>query len=98
MGSKIYYEGEFLEGKKHGEGRYRTPEYEYTGNFNNNQFDSAGFLEYRNGDKYQGTFENGKKNGKGVYTWRDGSYYEGYFKHDMKNGQGLYKSKDSVYW
>jgi hypothetical protein len=45
----VQYDGQFLNGKKHGEGTYTTPEFQYKGTFNNDEFDSHGFLDFRNG-------------------------------------------------
>ena len=92
------YEGQFLDGKKHGQGKYTTPNFSYVGMFNENQFDSRGYISYKNGDKYEGNFEKGKKSGNGTYTWSDGSYYEGSYKNDLKHGQGRFKTHDAVYW
>jgi hypothetical protein len=86
------YEGEFVSGKKHGLGKYKSAEdWEYEGEFSNNEMTAAkGVMRYRNGEVYEGGFANGRKHGFGVYRWTDGSVYEGWYAEDRKEGHGKF--------
>lgn len=90
------YEGEYLAGKKHGLGKYKSgDEWEYEGELSNNELTAAkGLMKYKNGETYEGGFVNGKKHGFGVYKWRDGSVYEGWYSEDKKEGHGRFTNSD----
>jgi hypothetical protein len=82
-------------GKKHGRGKYKTDDWEYEGEFSNNDLTaSKGIMKYKNGEIYEGGFINGKKHGFGIYKWKDGSFYEGWYSEDRKEGHGKFTSSD----
>jgi hypothetical protein len=65
--SVSFYEGNFINGTKSGDGIYQwnNDEY-YIGKFNNNLFEGEGDLTTKEYN-YKGMFVAGKKNGHGVY-------------------------------
>ena len=66
------YEGQYVEGKKVGKGKFTWPDGStYEGDFNDA---IEGFGTYIWADKrqYVGDWKNNKMHGKGVFTWPDG--------------------------
>ena len=83
-GGNIVYEGEWLNGKKHGEGKSFSSNgnVSYEGEWLNGKKSGYGIL-YGPDWKYVGEFLNDQQNGKGVtYFLQDGSIYE----------EGIYKN------
>ncbi len=84
----IKYEGEFKNGKLHGQGEVTFASGQYEGEFKNGKlhgqgkktFSSRGYIE-------EGEFQSGNLH-KGKKTFADGSVYEGKFKNGKLNGQG----------
>jgi len=94
------YEGKFLKGEKHGEGKFTLKDGTiYQGAFLNDKRSGKG--EYTNKDiHYIGNWLDGKMNGKGIIVFlADGSSYDGYFENDKRQGYGkhIYKSEGSTY-
>lgn len=86
-----YYTGDFLDGKKHGEGTYTWADSStYTGSFENDMRHGQGVYKDADGSSYEGAYENGMKQGEGVAKYNDGSRYEGTFDKDMRHGIGSY--------
>lgn len=86
-----YYEGDFIDGKKQGEGTYTWADGStYTGGFENDMRHGHGLYEDADGSSYEGAYENGMKQGEGKATYSDGSRYEGTFENDMRHGHGTY--------
>ena len=72
------YEGQFRDGKQHGQGRYSLPSgYEYEGTWVEGRIEGAGQARYPNGSTYIGQFHANKPHGTGQITFADGSTYEG---------------------
>ena len=101
---EIFYKGDFINDKYHGEGRLVVKgEYEYVGEFSNGEFHGKGIIRYENGKTFNGEFNNGKKVGEGVLTIKHGEdgpeeKYVGEFQDDYYHGFGKYTFKDgSVY-
>lgn len=87
------YEGDIVNGKKEGRGRYTCREIksEYEGEWKADKKDGEGVeLFSDNGSQYTGSFVEGVKHGKGVLRWSDGSWYEGDFHNDLLEGEGHY--------
>ena len=83
------YEGETLDGKRHGHGTYRFADGTvYTGEFYSNNYNGHGKMQCANGDVYDGEYAIGKKNGYGVYKFSSGKTYTGYWKDDKYHGRG----------
>ena len=69
------YEGEFVDGKREGHGKYYiSEEYYYEGEFKNNEFHGKGeFISVKeNRTIISANFEKGKKNGEGVIYLSNG--------------------------
>lgn len=68
------YEGEFIEGKKEGKGRWFKKE--PPTDFNEKQV------------YYEGDYKNDLKHGHGEYQWQSGNRYKGGYKEDKRHGYG----------
>jgi hypothetical protein len=74
------YEGEWLNNKANGEGKFIHKGIIYEGQWKNDKQNGHGKESWKDGSYYEGDFVNGKKEGKGKFVWADGSSYEGDFK------------------
>ena len=86
----IYYEGDFVDGKKEGKGKlfYDDGEY-YIGDFLNDKRHGKGIIYYKdNMQKYKGDFENDVAKGKGE-LFQKNYYYFGDFNDGVPNGKGF---------
>ena len=88
---KDKYEGELINGKKEGKGKFT---YKngciYEGFFKNNKKEGSGIFYYTNGDRYKGQFKQGFYQGKGVFYFHNGDRYEGGFDKNKYSGIGKY--------
>ena len=93
-GSK--YEGEFLNGIRHGTGIYTWPDGEqYEGEFLNGNYHGFGKLLESNGSWKEGTWENDEFIlGKGLWILDSGATYEGERSQEAWNGKGTYTWPD----
>lgn len=91
------YDGQWKEGKMHGEGHLRYGETdrldEYRGQFHMGTRNGNGTLTWSDGRRYTGEWEDNQINGEGVleYTKNDQfkrCKYAGQFLNDMRHGQG----------
>ena len=90
----VKYEGEFHYGKKNGKGRLECEEWEYSGQFAEDEMHGEGTMIWKNGNKYIGEWAKGMKNGKGKFKYANGKSYNGEFLEDEKHGQGEMKFRD----
>ena len=85
------YEGDLVNGKKEGKGKYK---YKngciYEGFFKNNKKEGSGVFYYTNGDRYKGQFEKGFYQGDGIFYFHNGDRYEGKFDKNKYSGFGKY--------
>ena len=85
------YEGELINGKKEGKGKYK---YKngciYEGFFKNDKKDGNGIFYYPNGDRYKGLFKDGYYQGNGIFFFHNGDRYEGEFNKNKYEGNGKY--------
>ncbi|HEV7351151.1 hypothetical protein [Telluribacter sp.] len=89
------YEGEFLNGKKHGVGVQYYPDgmVRYKGQFSSDFRSGRGTYYFSNGDKYVGYFADNVPHGKGSYFYKDGERFSGTFQKGVREGYGvLYKT------
>ena len=90
-GNGDVYEGEFVGGKKEGQGRLTLSKgrdsFEYVGSFHNDKIHGEGRITYANGDTFEGSFSDSKKHGSGRYVNKGRKeIYEGTWDMDMKQG------------
>ncbi|EQC35550.1 hypothetical protein SDRG_06840 [Saprolegnia diclina VS20] len=65
-----WYEGDYVDGKKHGLGKMQFPNGDvYHGQWANDIIDGQGTLMYKNGDIFSGTYIAGIKEGNGTYEY-----------------------------
>ncbi len=75
-GSK--YEGEFKDGKRHGQGIWIRPDgAKYKGEWVDDKPCGQGILIFTDGKKYEGGWKEGKRHGQGVETLPDGKIRSG---------------------
>lgn len=93
------YQGEWLNGKPHGEGLLVTLKGDrYLGEFENGLFHGYGEMHYGNGDVYEGEWVRGMPNGEGTLNYKSGNYYEGQWLLGKRSGIGQLKfASGSVY-
>ena len=84
------YQGDLLNGLKHGKGRYKDARgVVYDGFWRNDLAWGRGI------QTYDGFWRNDLAWGRGIQTWPNGDEYEGYFVRGLKQGKGnifFYKS------
>jgi hypothetical protein len=85
------YEGQIINGKKEGKGKYV---YKngciYEGYFKNDKKEGNGIFYYTNGDRYKGLFKDGFYQGNGIFYFNNGDRYEGEFDKNSYSGNGKY--------
>jgi len=89
------YEGHFVSGKRHGQGRIMWPEFDeagrvcYTGNWVDDKKSGFGTMTWKDGTSYEGFWVKGKREGNGVYTFPAGEYYSGNWVNGLRQGYGV---------
>ena len=93
------YEGQFMDGKRHGFGRQIWPDGSiYEGFWDEDRCNGKGRLINAEGHVYFGDWIDDKAEGKGTFKHTDGTKYEGEWKDDVQNGYGKETWNDgSVY-
>mgnify|MGYP002624148171 FL=1 len=86
-----YYDGEFVNGKKEGEGKliYMNGN-KYEGSFARGRQNGKGKLTQIDGDTYEGEWKDGKTNGQGTRYHNNGDKYVGNHLNNLRNGKGYY--------
>jgi len=98
-GNEIYYkdqyEGEYINDKFEGKGKYTyiTGNY-YIGEFKNGKRNGKGEYYDKNGLRYKGDWADDKEEGEGKYIFENNEYYIGEFKKGKKNGKGKQYNKN----
>ena len=82
------YEGDMLNGMRHGFGRLTTPKYVRLGTWRDDQFTGWGRESRRNGDILEGKFIDGRVTGKGILKNAKGNLYVGDFVESRRHGYG----------
>jgi len=86
------YKGQWLEGKRHGQGELYEPDGSaYKGYWKNDMKSGKGKYIWSDGRVYTGEWKDDKMHGKGTIVWADGSKYAGDFVENRKEGFGEYE-------
>ena len=99
------YEGEFLDGMKHGRGQLVLFNGDiYVGEFENNFMHGHGTYNYTSyfneagemvvGKRYEGDYEHNKMHGRGIFQMGFGEVYSGEFEKGMFHGKGNWKLRN----
>jgi uncharacterized protein (TIGR02145 family) len=90
-----YYEGNFVEGLRDGEGTtyYKNGE-KLVGHWEKDLFNGSGTLSQENGDKYIGGWKAGLYEGEGRVEYINGDSFIGHFTNGQRNGPGVYQYKN----
>ncbi len=74
------YEGMFMNGLKHGKGKWKK------GILTDNKNNENSTIVKNN--QYSGEYAFDRKNGYGEFQWGSGNLYKGQYKDDMRDGHG----------
>jgi hypothetical protein len=92
------YDGEWRDGKRHGQGEYEDDHSFYDGEWKDDKQHGKGTYDQKDGVTYVGDFVNNRLEGKGTLTKPDGSIYVGDFVRDEFEGNGnLIRSNGDKY-
>ena len=84
------YEGEYRDGKRHGQGVYTSANGDrYEGEYRDGKGHGRGVYTWASGNRYDGEWRDGKRHGQGVQTWVYGDRYEGEYRDDRPDGFGV---------
>lgn len=87
--SKSYYEGEFKENMRQGNGKYFFKDGStYEGMWQNNMMTGRGVFTWPDGSRYEGEWKDGKRNGAGLLRASDGFIYDGMWLNNTMEGKG----------
>lgn len=85
------YNGQFKNGKIHGQGMLIFSNgNRYVGQWKNQYRHGKGKMTFYNGDVYKGNFYQSKFTGKGTMEFHSGDKYVGEWGNDLQNGEGVY--------
>eukprot|EP00919_Chromeraceae_sp_WS-2016_P072629 GHVR01171690.1.p1 GENE.GHVR01171690.1~~GHVR01171690.1.p1 ORF type:complete len:216 (+),score=47.97 GHVR01171690.1:34-681(+) len=85
------YEGEYLDGVKHGKGKYTYANGDiFEGPYWKNQRIGLGRLSFAKGGFYHGNFSEGKRHGEGTEKYLNDDVYSGQWNRGFKHGKGTY--------
>jgi hypothetical protein len=87
----VQYEGQVLNGVKHGHGTLRWADRrEFVGDFHDGFFHGHGRMQWPDGRVFLGQYVKNSKHGHGVFTWPDGREYAGQWYDGKRHGMGRY--------
>ena len=91
------YEGNYINGKKHGNGRFFWANGScYKGQFSFDYLHGEGEYIWYDGRKYKGDWKNNEMHGHGTFSWPNNNFYEGSYRHDKKQGFGAFVKNEWV--
>ena len=83
------YQGDWLDGKKHGHGTMIWPNGDrYEGDWVDDKAHGHGIGLWAYGARYEGDWRDGKQRGNGSIVWPDGSRYDGAWRDGYEHGHG----------
>ena len=92
-----WYEGEFKNGKSHGQGYYGWADGSwYKGEFKDGQREGQGHYSWPDGAWYKGGFKAGLREGQGTIYWANGNKYEGGWSQGYFHGEGIFYYADGT--
>jgi len=92
------YEGEFKDGKRHGQGTYTFKDGRiYVGEFKDGASHGQGTIKYKDGSMYVGEFKDGKRHGQGTIKYKEGRICDGEWKDDKFNGKITFLNGDVLH-
>lgn len=84
------YTGSFLNGLKHGNGKWKKKNDQegiksncYEGEYALDKKNGEGIFEWESGNAYKGTYVDDERHGYGEMYWTDGSIYKGFWEHGV---------------
>lgn len=81
------YEGETLDGKRHGKGIYLYPNGKiYTGEWQQGKKHGWGLFKWPSGNRYEGEWRDNRRHGKGTFVFSDGGIHEGVWVNGKSQG------------
>jgi hypothetical protein len=84
------YEGDWRDGKMHGQGTYTSPDgLSYSGGWLSGVMSGTGRLKSGNGNFYVGNFSNGLFHGRGTFIESNGNVFDGEWYRGRPNGMGV---------
>lgn len=87
------YEGQVVDGIRHGEGTNKSGSDQYTGQWEADQQHGTGKQTWNDGRSYEGQFSRGRFSGLGKMAWQSAKgimTYEGEYVEDLKHGNGKF--------
>lgn len=86
------YSGEFKNGLKHGQGKWRKNKdheaHQYDGQYIDDKKEGYGIFKWASGNIYRGMYKNDEREGIGEMRWTDGSVYLGQWHRGIQHGYG----------
>ena len=93
--SNGYYEGHFVNGKRHGKGKYAWNDGSfYDGEWSNGTKSGFGKITYADNSSYEGQWRDDKYNGKGTLVYKNGDRLEGIWIDDKIQNPAMIKYSD----
>ena len=85
------YTGNFFNNRRHGQGVFVCPSFEYRGNWKDDLQDGWGVFSASDGFRYEGQWREGKKNGGGIEwsSYGRAKRYYGEFLNSSRSGKGV---------
>lgn len=89
------YEGDFVNGKKHGDGKYtRADGSVFDGEYKNDKKHGRGRCSWANGNSYVGMWADGSQHGHGILLCPDGRRYDGDWRMGKQHGRGTFSNAE----
>lgn len=92
------YDGDWANGRLHGQGKLQLPGAVYEGEFRNGEIVGSGMKRWNDGSQYTGEFLDGEMHGQGLYLRADGERYEGGFMRNQRCGPGVLVMPDGTHY